>query len=517
MKLVLALVVCACGGPRTKSEPVPPTAARKGGELESDEAAQRADKVAHLLDAVRNDRDALRKWLVPLPKGADLHSHLFGAIGTESLITWGGLDGVCVNADMTVEATCTTGTRTLTGIEPGKPLWTELLQAWSLEGMQSAPVVDRHKHFFAAFGKFIGATKLRIADILVDVRRAAARDGVTYLELMVPLGSSTGGLVGDRHLAQGGAWDNARLAEGRTAILADPEIAKEIAATRSRIDTAERAADEALGCATAQRDPACDVQVRYLVEATRTRSRENVFGQFVYGFALAAADSRVVGLNLVGPEESERSLGNYRDHMKAIGFLTAASPEIEVALHAGELAEQFASAEHRAFHVHEAVEVAGAVRIGHAVDVLGETGADVLVQKMAQRGVLVEACLTSNQQLLDVEGDAHPIKELMRRGVSVALATDDQGILRTSMTDEYVRAVAGHGLTYHQLKQMVRASVAHTFLPGTRLRELTACKDALRNETLDASCEAALATSERAQLEWKVEAALDKFERDLVH
>ena len=67
-----------------------------------------------------------------------------------------------------------------------------------------------------------------------------------------------------------------------------------------------------------------------------------------------------------------------------------------------------------------------------------------------------------------------------------------------------------------KLKRMIRASVAHSFLPGTRLRELTGCKNALRRETLDAACEAALGTSERAALEWKVEAALDEFERNLV-
>jgi adenosine deaminase len=252
------------------------------------------------------------------------------------------------------------------------------------------------------------------------------------------------------------------------------------------------------------------------MQAVRAQPRENVFGQFAYGFALAAADSRVVGLNLVQAEEDPMSLANYRDHMKAIGFLTNASPEIKVALHAGELTPEFASAEDRKFHVRDAVMVAGASRIGHAVDILGETSASTLMSTMAQRGVLVEACLTSNQQLLDVEGDTHPIGDLLGRGVPVALATDDQGILRTSMTDELVRAVARQELDYHQLKRMVRASVAHTFLPGERLRDLTPCRDALREEKLDASCEDALATSERAALEWKLEAALDAFERDLV-
>jgi adenosine deaminase len=510
------ILVAAAGCAQGLDAPGGDGAGGKADDFDSDAAAARAAEVADLLEAVRDDAPALREWLAPMPKGADLHSHLSGAIETESLITWGGLDGICVNADATAQATCSTGTRSLTGAMPANALWTEVLGAWSLEGKEMAPVVERHEHFFGAFGKFFQATKRRPIDMLVDVRRAAARDGVAYLELMVPLGSFTGGRVGQRHLPTGGAWDDARLAAGRTAILADSEIATQITRTRAELDTWERGVDEALGCAGAQPDPACDVEVRYLVQATRIQSRESVFGQFVYGFALAAADSRVVGVNLVQAEEDPVSLAAYRDHMKAIGFITAASPEIKVALHAGELTEAFASSEHRAFHVREAVEVAGASRIGHAVDVLEETGADALVRDMAQRGVLVEACLTSNQQLLDVDGDAHPVNELLRRGVPVALATDDQGILRTSMTDELVRAVARQGLTYQHLKRMVRASVAHAFLPGARLRELAACRDSLRREALDAACKTALATSERATLEWSVEAALDEFERNLV-
>jgi adenosine deaminase len=252
------------------------------------------------------------------------------------------------------------------------------------------------------------------------------------------------------------------------------------------------------------------------MQAVRAQPREHVFGQFAYGFALAKADPRVVGLNLVQAEEDPLSLANYRDHMTAIGFLTKAEPQIKVALHAGELTPAFASAEDRSFHVRDAVKVAGASRIGHAVDVLEETGADSLVRDMAERGVLVEACLTSNQQLLDVESDAHPIGELLRRGVPVALATDDQGILRASMTDELVRAVAKQGLGYHQLKRMIRASLAHAFLPGKRLSELTACRAALLAEKLDASCETALAGSERATREWALEASLDGFEHSLV-
>ena len=45
-------------------------------------------------------------------------------------------------------------------------------------------------------------------------------------------------------------------------------------------------------------------------------------------------------------------------------------------------------------------------------------------------------------------------------GVPVALATDDEGVSRGSMTQEYQRAVETYHLSYAQLKKMARASIS---------------------------------------------------------
>ncbi len=58
--------------------------------------------------------------------------------------------------------------------------------------------------------------------------------------------------------------------------------------------------------------------------------------------------------------------------MRIIGFLRGLYPDVPVTLHAGELAEGLVPPEGLRFHVREAVEVAGARRVGHGVDVLLE-------------------------------------------------------------------------------------------------------------------------------------------------
>jgi hypothetical protein len=49
--------------------------------------------------------------------------------------------------------------------------------------------------------------------------------------------------------------------------------------------------------------------------------------------------------------------------------------------------------------------------------------------------------------------------------VPIALTTDDPGIERIELTDEFVRAVTDYALTYAEIKDIVRNSLEYSFLP----------------------------------------------------
>jgi adenosine deaminase len=89
--------------------------------------------------------------------------------------------------------------------------------------------------------------------------------------------------------------------------------------------------------------------------------------------------------------------------------------------------------------------------------------------------------------------------------VPVALSTDDEGIARIDLTHEYVRAVETFGLTYADLKEIVRNSLEYSFLPGASLwgergsyaQIVEACRsDAASAETSSQTCAAFLDGSE---------------------
>ena len=117
-----------------------------------------------------------------------------------------------------------------------------------------------------------------------------------------------------------------------------------------------------------------------------------------------------------------------------------------------------------AFHIRQSIEQGHAERIGHGASVMNERDAVGLLREMAQRKVLVEICLTSNDLILGVRGPQHPLPVYMRYGVPVALATDDQGVSRSDMTHEYLRAAETYNLSYSDLKRMARQSLEHSFL-----------------------------------------------------
>ena len=52
---------------------------------------------------------------------------------------------------------------------------------------------------------------------------------------------------------------------------------------------------------------------------------------------------------------------------------------------------------------------------------------------------------------------------LLIAGVPVALSTDDEGVARSEMTMEYVRAAQQQLLAYREIKAMARASLRHSF------------------------------------------------------
>jgi hypothetical protein len=143
-----------------------------------------------------------------------------------------------------------------------------------------------------------------------------------------------------------------------------------------------------------------------------------------------------------------------------------------------------------------------------------------LMKEMAARNILVEINLSSNDQILGVSGENHPLPIYRKYGVPVAISTDDEGVARSDMTHEYLRAVQSYRLPYTELKRMTRQSIEHSFLPGPSLwaetkgtfRPVAACASDPTGK-LSHACSEFLDASERAREQWRLESEFAKFEK----
>lgn len=419
--------------------------------------------------SIRTNRPVLLAFLSEMPKGADLHNHLSGAIYAESYLQWAAADNLCVaTATFAIVAgACDAAAGRppasavlLNGVFYGR----QAIDAMSMRNWNRS--LNGHDHFFATFGKF-GPMSRRIGDMLAEVSARAVADRVSYLELML---SADGGIAAQKGITAGWESDFGRL---RDKLLA-ANFADVVAAANARLDDAERRRNDVLRCGSADADPGCRVVIRYISQVTRASAPESVFAQMLAGFEIASRDPRVVALNLLEPEDAFVAVRDFSLHMRMLDFLHQQYPRVPIALHAGELVDGLVPPEALRFHVGESVRIGHAARIGHGTAVMYENDALALLKEMAAKRILVEVALSSSDLILGVTGVRHPLRTYLKFGVPVALVTDDAGVARSSLTLEYLKAVEEHGLDYSALKTMTRDSIDFSFADAGTKAELRA-------------------------------------------
>jgi len=484
-------------------------------------AAQTAEqKTSTYLDTIRHQPSLLLAFVHDMPKGGDLHNHLDGAIYAEDLIDFAASDNFCV--DRTTSKLIGPPCDSCEHYTP-KPaircayddhiLYNQIIDAWSMRNWRPGDE-SGHDHFFATFDKFGLASHNHVAEAVATVVNRAAREHVQYIEFMHTADGRAAAQLGSKL-----GW-NDDFAKMREALLAGG-IRQIADATRQTLADDEARAHSEMKCETPTAEPGCSVTVRHLYQVLRGLPREQVFAEMVLGFELASSDPHFVGLNLVMPEDWYVPIHDFSLHMDMIDYLHGLYPKVHIALHAGEIAAGLVKPEDLSHHIRDSVERGHAERIGHGVDIMLEKDPIGLMKQMAAHNVMVEINLTSNDQILGVSGDDHPLPTYMKYGVPLAISSDDEGVARSDMTHEYLRAIQSYHLPYGEMKRMTRTSLEHSFLPGQSLwadtrgsfRAVSACAGNTLGEKPSSGCEKFLSANERAREQWKLESAFAAFEK----
>ncbi len=503
-----------------------PLLAQEAKPTASSSAAARQLTVEKNLAVARKNPLALYHFLLGMPKGADLHNHLSGAIYAESWIRAASEDGLCVNlsrlafvkpAQRSAEPACAEGQVPASSAYKDQHLLDALIDSFSMRGFVPSPGVTGHDHFFDTFDKFGGTDHRHLGEWLDEVATRAAFQNEQYLELM-----HTPDFSHAASLAAKTGWSD-DFVKYRESLL-EQGLRADAAPASAAFEHAEALRRNREHCGQSGESPACRVQIRFLCQVLRGFPREVVFAQTLLCFEAASVDPRFVGLNFVMPEDGYVSMSDYSLHMRMLDFFHGLYPKIHISLHAGELAPGLVPYEGLCCHIRQAVELGHAERIGHGVDIMFENEPHALLRALAAKHILVEINLTSNEGILGITGQDHPFPIYKQFNVPLALSTDDEGVSRIDLTHEYVRAVQSYGLSYRDLKQMIRASLEHSFLPGPSLwnsqdlftRTVAPClQDSQGSDNPSRACSDFLKSSEKASQQWELERRFRAFESSL--
>ncbi len=176
----------------------------------------------------------------------------------------------------------------------------------------------------------------------------------------------------------------------------------------------------------------------------------------------------IAGLDLAGAE------GTSDPKRLAAAFEPAFERCLPVTIHAGE-GEPAENIWQAAYRLH-------ADRIGHGLTLIQHPQ---LLQRFRDRGMCIELCPTSNREVVGFRDPAvpdsagypeYPLAALLEQGLRVTLCTDNPGISRTTLADEYLTAArmfAGRTpLSRWDALMLIRQAFRGAFLPAEQRARL---------------------------------------------
>jgi adenosine deaminase len=460
-------------------------------------------------EQLKKDPNALYHFLHEMPKGGELHYHLAGGAYPQAMLQLAkNNQKFCLdlenNAVQKREQPCEVPTKLLSK----KGIYERLLKAWTMIGFKAKDVRGGHDHFFASFMKFMPIVKEYHAHMLKDVVERAANQNEQYLEIMVLTDNAVSTQLAPKKLN----WN--KLDKQRNKLLANPAFQQTIDMTVSQASHILSDTHHLLNCQQNPEQKACQVLVRFHYYVLREQPIEKLFAQALNGFEAANRKGPFVGVNLVQPEDGPISMRDYQRQMAVFQYLHQVYPNVHISLHAGELSARLVPQSGLTSHVHDAIQIGNAERIGHGVDILSEHDATGTMKTMKERNIAVEINLSSNEAILGISGKEHPLLHYLAAGVPVVLSTDDEGILQTNLTQQYMLATTMHHLNYATIKQINRNALTYSFLPGKSLWQdaSTATPVPICSNLNSRSCQLFVAQNPKAAQQRLLEVAITEFE-----
>ena len=421
-----------------------------------------------LISAVKPDVAKLRLFFTLMPKGGDIHQHFTGSLYAENYLDWVDREGYWISKnDFTVitpkETDKLKDTVSVKSLRSNKVMYSDFFTHWSDKDFANhyhdalAPDVQFF-NTFSYFSKIFNGNQKYYAEGIRVLKTRAENENVQYLETMfVSPGYQKADPQFDSLVRRADINIDNKAFRGLLdafllGVTKDTLFYTKVNQYRDLVDLCSKGIDDE------------GFTMRFQSYVSRNTTPSQFFSGLYAAFYEADKNARVVGVNIVSSENDAIALSDYRLHMQMFRYLKEKYPLIKTSMHAGELTTGMVMPEELKYHISDAITVAGANRIGHGVDIVYETNALATLKRMKVQQIPVEINLTSNDFILRVRDEAHPIRLYTDYGVPIVISSDDPGVSRNSLTEEYVLLASRYRYSYDEVKHFVSNSIRYSFL-----------------------------------------------------
>ncbi|WP_345144468.1 adenosine deaminase [Flavobacterium ginsengiterrae] len=427
------------------------------------------------LEKIRNNEALLTAFFQQMPKGGDLHHHFSGSVYAEPLLERAIAEDFYLNVE----------TMAVSKTKPAKGNWQtfsslknndkldyyqqQIMQTWSIKDYNGS--VPSDDQFFDSFMKFEPTIAGHFAEGMLELKKRALSENVSYIETQlstIPCDMNVSDLSDfNTKLRQASAQKDEKAVF---------KLLDELYKALQKKD-AKKYADDFNNnfLAKLHKDLKMDDErftMRYQNFVLRFMEPVDLFKNLTIAFISSSESKLTAGVNIVSPEHGENSMKDYWLHMVMFKYCHSKFPDVKYTLHAGELTLGLVQPEELTWHINDAIYIAGANRIGHGVDMAYEANSYDLLRYMSKNNIPIEINLVSNEFILKVKENRHPFTLYKEFNVPIVISTDDAGILRTNMTEQYVLLAKRYpDVNYETIKKYVYNSINYSFIQDASVKK----------------------------------------------
>lgn len=427
------------------------------------------------LEKNRNNEALLTAFFQQMPKGGDLHHHFSGSVYAEPLLERAIAEDFYLNIEtMAVSKTkpATGNWQTFSSLKNIGKLdfyQQQIMQTWSVKDYNGS--VPSDDLFFDSFMKFEPTIQGHFAEGMLELKKRAIAENVSYIETQL----ST--IPCDMDVADLADFNSKlRKAAAQRDEKAVLKLLDELYKSFQKKDAKKYAEDFNINfLAKLHKDLKIDDErftMRYQNFVLRFMEPVDLFKNLTIAFISSSESKLTAGVNIVSPEHGENSMKDYWLHMVMFKYCHSKFPDVKYTLHAGELTLGLVQPEELTWHINDAIYIAGANRIGHGVDIAYESNSYDLLKYMSKNNIPIEINLVSNEFILKVKENRHPFTLYKEFNVPIVISTDDAGILRSNMTEQYVLLAKRYpDVTYETIKKYVYNSINYSFIQDESVKK----------------------------------------------